>query len=148
MVANRVMVDNFASFFKQLHDVWSLFNLFQIVGAWPSISVIGSIVDLFVVALCLGFRSPLNPLLCTDTPTHTPAPYSSTDHSKAVPLSQFCSVCASVVSYKALVWHWFSVVSYEELVLILVFFSSPSFDVSGRLIVAFAGKFAYNIVVG
>ena len=41
----------------------SLLNLFQIVSAWLSMSVVGLIVVPFVVFLCSGFRSPLSYLL-------------------------------------------------------------------------------------
>ena len=42
----------------------SLLNLYQMVGTWLSMSVIGCHVVLFLVFLCSGFRSPLSPLFC------------------------------------------------------------------------------------
>ena len=74
MVINPIMVHNFAPLFL-LHDGGSvlrlsdgsLLSVFQVVGAWLSMSVVGLIVVLFVVFFCPGFRSPLNPLLCFST---------------------------------------------------------------------------------
>ena len=69
MVVNPVMVDSFSFLFictwsvLRLNDC-SLLNLFQLVGAWLSVSLVGLIAVLFVVFLCSDFRSPFSRLLC------------------------------------------------------------------------------------
>ena len=67
MVVNPIMLDNFASLFNcttvgKSSDDGSLLNLFQLVGAWLSLSVVRLTVVLFVLFLHFGSRLPSSPL--------------------------------------------------------------------------------------